>query len=375
MDGVYKKSLQEAQDLADRLSYSIENGEDHPAINEYLEHRKNLVGIDTEQNWNRFWWRANRGRFISAASVAASLLIAAAVSFVLLFDKEEVPSIAEVVNIMPSQGAVVLKLASGEVVDIDSSKRIENRIEGVKIDKETGEISYEEVKEKVSEDRERGLDSKVDMNELTIPKGRSYSVVLSDGTKVWLNALSKLSYPVTFSKRERRVVVDGEAFFEVSKDISRPFVVETSDYNIKVLGTKFNVNSYNNEDYVATTLVEGSVEIPGVGAPSVKIVPGEQFRKSRADGSTVVEPVDTDMYTSWIDNNLRMNGTTLNDILKVIKRRYDVEILFVDKEVGEERFSGKIPLNDNLGVILEQLSRVSNIKFEFESNMLKVTTK
>jgi ferric-dicitrate binding protein FerR (iron transport regulator) len=212
-------------------------------------------------------------------------------------------------------------------------------------------------------------------NELYIPKGKSYSLILSDGTRVWLNAESSIRYPVQFGSNERRVVIDGEAFFDVTHDTGKPFIVQTNDYNVKVLGTKFNVNAYKDEKVTATTLVSGLVSVSKEGANDLLVNPGEQISFNRSDGSIGKKEVDVELFTSWVNNKLKLESMRVEDIFRILGRRYDIDVFFSDEGAKDVEFTGKIPLNDNLNVILDQISIISNIEFQIEKRLIVVRYK
>ena len=302
--------------------------------------------------------------------MAAVLIITSLLIFIPKNNNDRYDTLALQKEIKPATGVVSLRLARGKLVSIDSLSSDSASLLGVDIDNNKQEISY--TKESGSS-KKTSIDfikpSKkelVEYNELIIPKGRSYSLVLSDGTRVWLNAESSIHYPVSFSKGERRVKISGEAFFDVVLDANRVFIAETENYNIKVLGTKFNISSYQDEDIAATTLVSGSISIftdnnSNKVEPAV-VSPGEQFRYNKSDETIEITKVDTELYTSWVNNNLRLNQMPLKDIFKILSRRYDIDVVFCDERAKHEKFSGLIPLNDNLNTILDQLSKVSKVE-------------
>jgi len=369
MEERYKKAIEDARDLADKMLQDM----DSEFAADYKFRQKSLKSIDTKSDWLKFWWRANRAKVykISAAAASLALLITLIIN---VTDKSDVNNTIAVVSsgIMPANGNVVLTLSSGETVQLDSNTRIEDKISGIRVNESAGEISYAGVNS--------GADSKkesqsIEYNELSVPKGRSYSIILSDGTKVWLNALSKIKYPVQFSSNERNVELTGEAYFEVKRDENAPFTVKTNDYKVRVLGTSFNVNAYSNENKTVTTLVTGSISIPESNGIEKKIAAGEQYSYDRVSDKAEVSRVNVELYTSWIDNLLRIEEQSLDEIFKILERRYDINVDFRDKGTSSEKFTGKLPLNDNLKVVLEQLSKVSNVDFKTEDNTVSVTYK
>ncbi|MBP6064215.1 MAG: FecR family protein [Bacteroidales bacterium] len=368
MEEKFKKAIEEASSLADKML-----SEPAEFASEFNIRRKHLAKINVEKKWINFWFTVNYKKIISV-SAAAAVIILSSILFNLNTNSIDEGELRSQVNIMPATGSVVLKLASGELVELDSGVNAQNKLIGVKVDVGNSVISYADDSTSLAAS---GISNifKSEYNQLSVPKGRSYSVILSDGTKVYINSMSKLYYPVEFNGTERRVKIEGEAYFEVTKNENKPFVVETKSYSVKVLGTKFNINAYPEEKLVTTTLISGLVEINEGNDVSVKITPGKQLRMDKETKQISVEEVDTELYISWIDNVLRIQDTRLEDILNILKRRYDVDIKVEDYSVLNEKFTGKVPLNDNLLVILEQLEKVSQIKFTINERTITVRSK
>ena len=208
-------------------------------------------------------------------------------------------------------------------------------------------------------------------NELIIPKGGEYQVVLADGTKVWLNSASRLIYPQSFMGKERRVVLSGEAFFDVAHDAERPFVVETSRMNVKVLGTRFNVNDYDDNEEVSTTLVNGSVEIVSGDQQAFRLVPGEQAYGK--ENELEKREVNVRLYTSWIDGKFLFNNTELEEIAKQISRWYDVEIFFSSESVKKVRFTGAIVKFKPLEDLVRMIESTSQVRFSVKGRTIVIS--
>lgn len=208
-------------------------------------------------------------------------------------------------------------------------------------------------------------------NELIIPKGGEYQVMLADGTKVWLNSASRLIYPQSFMGKERRVVLFGEAFFDVAHDTERPFVVETSRMSVKVLGTRFNVNDYDDNEEVSTTLVNGSVEIVSGDQQAFRLVPGEQAYGK--ENELEKREVNVRLYTSWIDGKFLFNNTELEEIAKQISRWYDVEIFFSSESVKKVRFTGAIVKFKPLEDLVRMIESTSQVRFSVKGKTIVIS--
>lgn len=383
IDEKYRQAIEEAERLSKSIlddSASTGISENDSFIKEYAEHASKLKGVNLNAAWTKLMFRYYSRYIYAAASVAVVLIITSLLIFLPKENNDSYQILALQEEIKPASGAVSLRLASGELVLIDSLSSDSASILGVDLDNSKQEISYTKesgISNKTSIDFIKpSKKEQVEYNELIIPKGRSYSLVLSDGTRVWLNAESSIHYPVSFSNSERRVKISGEAFFDVVHDADRVFIAETENYNIKVLGTKFNISSYQDENIVATTLVSGSVSIFTNNNSNIlktdAVLPGEQFRYNKSNETTEITKVDTELYTSWVNNNLRLNNMPLKDIFKILGRRYDIDVVFCDERAKYEKFSGMIPLNDNLIIILNQFSKISKVDFKVENRIVEI---
>lgn len=208
-------------------------------------------------------------------------------------------------------------------------------------------------------------------NTLQVPLKGMYSVLLADGSKVWLNSLSSLYYPTAFVGKERRVRVTGEAYFEVAKDHSRPFFVEVEGgQEIEVLGTHFNVNAYTDEPAIRTTLLEGSVKVSAHGTSAV-IKPGQQSQfHPGADRFVVEGNINLEAEVAWKNGLFICDGADLKTILRQATRWYDVEVEYTGK-VEPDTFVGEIPRSVNLSELLKALE-ITGVQFKLEGKRITV---
>jgi ferric-dicitrate binding protein FerR (iron transport regulator) len=230
----------------------------------------------------------------------------------------------------------------------------------------------------------------VTYNTMSTPRGRQYQLVLPDGTKVWLNAASSITYPTAFSGSDRRVTLTGEAYFEVRQDASRPFNVSVKNREeIEVLGTSFNVNGYEDEHEVKTTLLDGSVRVVvtdslvGVntnkGKLSVVLKPGEQAQLVLRDSSgrdkvskpmKILSDVDVDQVVAWKNGLFQFKGATMQTVMNQLSRWYNVEVTY-EGTIPEHRFVGKVSRDYNLSDVLAVL-QASDIHFSIEGKRIIV---
>ena len=207
---------------------------------------------------------------------------------------------------------------------------------------------------------------KVGYSEIRTPRGGEYQVVLPDNSIVWLNADSKLRFPLTFSGKERRVFASGELYFQVAKDSLSPFRIEVEGlYEVEVLGTEFNVRAYSDLPS-ATTLVDGRVLIRDKGT-KVVLKPGEQAVKGK-HGEVVVREVDVAPYIAWKQGYFLFEDERLEDILNELARWYDVNVFFENSSVREERFSVDMPRHESFEEVLRLIEQTRSIEIGIEGN-------
>ncbi|MBB6500729.1 FecR family protein [Pedobacter cryoconitis] len=206
-------------------------------------------------------------------------------------------------------------------------------------------------------------------NTIETPKGGQYQVNLPDGTKVWLNAASSLSFPVRFSGLQRKVVLKGEAYFEVEKNKKMPFIVDSKQQKIEVLGTHFNISAYDNERATKTTLAEGSVRVSMTDNNQQEQIlkPGQQ---SVVDKKIKVIPVDVEEELAWKDGLFTFNNETLENIMQKVERWYDVKVDFQDPALKEKHFSGTVSRFDRVSQLLKTLELTGSVHFKIEGRRI-----
>lgn len=206
---------------------------------------------------------------------------------------------------------------------------------------------------------------------VSVPIGHQFEMVLSDGTKVWLNSDSKLIYPSNFSGNERRVRVVGEAYFDVTHNAKKPFIVSVDGkYDVKVLGTEFNVDSYPGSEISRTTLVEGKVKVLFSDDNEVELAPSEQMSIDSLNCVEVGE-VNTESFTSWREKRFVFDNEKLSDIAIKMKRCYGMDI-FVNEQYRDLRFSGRISYNKGVAYFVKVLKETEGIKSQFKSGTLLI---
>ena len=264
-------------------------------------------------------------------------------------------------NVIKAGGnRAILKLADGSEIVLDTAKLGMLATEVVKTD--VGQVSF------------KGTDEEtVDPNAyhfISIPRGGQYSIVLPDGTKVWINASSSLKFPASFAVNERLVELTGEAYFEVSKDKSKPFKVKTPTQLLEVLGTHFNVNAYTDEPSVATTLMEGSVKLSALSNGKTQLLKPGQQAKLTSDFN--ISTVDTDIAIDWKNGNFKFAEESIATIMRKVSRWYDVDVVY-QGEITDEGFVGSVPRSKNIEEVLNALKLTGLINYKISGKQVTIT--
>jgi transmembrane sensor len=302
------------------------------------------------------WW--------AAASV---ILLMGAFSYFLFFNKSTKPvQIAKALSNdikAPQSNRAMITLANGQKVFLDSAGNGALAIQGnVKLVKLAGgEIAYQK--------RSGEISRKMEYNILSNPRGsKVINMVLADGSKVWLDAGSSLTYPVSFIGDERKVSVTGEAYFEVAHNASKPFIVSKGSMDIQVLGTHFNVNAFEDDGQdVEVTLLEGSVKINN-GKATGLLKPGQQARVNK--DVKVISDVDLNMVMAWKNGYFEFDNASLQNVLKQVSRWYDVNVVYEGNNQPRE-FVGEIQRDLSLSEVLKILER-NKVHFKIEGKKLIV---
>ena len=349
-----------------------------PLRESYLQRQHFLRSVKPDRAWASFMIRAFKPLIVYTLPAAAVLILLV----LLLFQRGTQEEQAMIADIMPAEGEVILKLSDGKPLAVHGTMFAASVPEGMALDEQSSTLHYGMTSLAAASNKKTldpggaGHAHEITYHELHVPKGKTFSLVLSDGTRLWVNSESTVRYPVHFGRELREVELEGEAFFEVMSGLESAFVVKTSSYAVHVAGTRFNVKSYPDEDLVATTLVSGSVAIPAsTHHAGCVMMPGEQYRYMKTADSAVLEQVDTSLYTSWMENRLRMRSTSLWEIAVQLQRTYDVGFAFENESLKSVSYTGVIPLNENLQVILGQLAKVSSVQFEITDDLVFISSK
>ncbi len=265
--------------------------------------------------------------------------------------------------VLPGSNKARLILADGKVVMLDSNSLGNVSSQGASaVSNKDGELIYHLSKGKAG--------AEVMINTLSVPKSGQYKLQLADGTTIWMNSASTLRYPVSFPGTVREVELSGEAYFEVAPDRQKPFIVKLrNDARVQVLGTSFNINAYENESELLTTLLEGKVKV-SAGNVQVDLIAGQQSRLDGAGNLRIIEKVHTDEVIAWKNGQFIFKRTDLKTLLRQLERWYDIEVEYKGNYFGD-RFSGTVPRTSNLSQVLKILE-LSEVHFQMEKKKLIV---
>jgi transmembrane sensor len=382
---LYRKPNFEEKAKIDKWYEAIDETNDVADPNELLQIK--------EQLYLRTWGKLNSGARVipfykkTLFRIAAAVIVAVCITSVyFLFLKrpdtsvpiaELHPPLLKQDVAAPAVNKAFLTLANGTTITLDSA--------GVgSLAKQGNSIVSKVDNGKISYNNNLDEEANIQLNTLTVPKGsKPMQVVLSDGSTVWVNVGSSITYPTTFAQNERKVKITGEAYFEVThltlkgEDKRVPFIVSAAthlgdgkDVEIQVLGTHFNVNAYNDEKSLKVTLLEGSVKVGQHEGQSIYIKPGQQAGLNRQGAIGLNTEVDIDEVMAWKTNWFSFNSLTVPEIMRQIERCYNVSVTYENK-VPDQHFSGIVSRNNNVSEVLKIMEQ-AGIKFKIEGRNIIV---
>lgn len=300
-------------------------------------------------------------RWMRYAALFLLPLITGLVWWMIESQKQEIP----VSIITPGSQKAKLILANGEQVNLGAEKEQNVRnFPHVQVIQHSGTLSYQPQEEN---------NQSIEYNTLKTERGGEYQLILSDGSKIFLNAASKLKYPMVFSEKERRVYLEGEAYFEVTPDTQRAFIVETPAIDVKVFGTTFNINTFNTQATKAV-LAEGSIGIRiRANNQRQRISPGQMAICKHSDASIEVQEVDVDQYIAWTKGMFRFNRERLEDILITLSNWYNVDFFYQQDSVKELHFSGSMERYKQITTILNAITEATGVTFSIQGQTIVVS--
>ncbi len=309
-------------------------------------------------------------RYLRLFKYAASVLILLTLGNLIYKAKFDANSITQeaIKNIEPGSEKATLVLSDGTTVDLEEHKNeliISNNI--AQINNEEDGLVYKVVDNENSADN---VAQPLKFNTLKVPIGGMYQVVLSDGTKVWLNSATSLTYPEKFGGEQRIVQLEGEAYFEVTKDV-KEFIVKTNSADVTVLGTQFNVSSYNDDTFFSSTLVEGKIQLTSTNTNSSLILaPNQRGIVNKNSSKIQVEIVDTEVYTAWKEGKFYFEREQLESILKRLSRWYNIDIVFDDESLKTEMFTGVVYKDKKIDHLLNMIHKTTQVNYVITKNKI-----
>ena len=329
------------------------SGADYPAWREEF-----VRDLEARQRRRRiFRWRM-------WGSVAAVLALGIGMACWWWMKRDEVPQEAVYVAYQePDRSKVHLVTATGEVLDLSATVSLDTlEIDGQAVIRNATGLVYAP-QDSCADDSCRR------MNEVYVPRGAEFNLVLSDGSHVWLNSDSRLRYPSVFRGDVREVEVSGEVFFEVARDERSPFVVKVEGLEVVVLGTKFNVNTRVAER-IQTTLVEGQVAVNLPAGQSVVLEPGEMASANVVSGEVRSEQVNVQKYVAWRYGRFCFEEATMEEIMRELALWYDVEVEYRNGALKSERFTGSLPRSESIMQILKKIEQTTYVHFHVAGNRI-----
>ncbi|WP_430809668.1 MULTISPECIES: FecR family protein [unclassified Carboxylicivirga] len=342
--------------------------------------------INTEEQWQRFLYTLQKSNiqnatkpkndakvqlFRAIASIAAVLIVTFSIYYTYQIAKPTQQS-QELVkaNIQPGTPQATLLLGNGQEVSLESATEKIIEEGNLSIENEKGVLAYNTTEKKIPE---------TTINQLITPKGAEYQVVLPDGTKVWLNSDTKLTYSVPFNDSVRQVELKGEAYFDVATNVNKPFVVESGNQSIVVLGTEFNITCYSEDVNIVTTLVEGKVKVQQTidkqRITEDYLLPNEQIVFNKETNLLTKQSVDVELYTAWKDGRFKFRNEPLESFLTKVARWYDVEIYITDESIKNLRFTGDLPRYNNMSDILNILEAEMSVHIDIKDDSVIYVSK
>jgi len=313
--------------------------------------------IKNEKSTRPLWYK-----WAAAASIV--IIVGMGGLFLLNNNPENEIDYGQIARIEPTSNDVVLILADDSRETFSSDKVEIKYDEEGNIDVDNSNVQIPKTTKPVNEEEQ--------LNQIVVPYGKHSFIVLSDGTKMWLNSGSRAIYPTKFVKNERQIFVEGEAYLEVTKDPNHKFIVKTNDIDVKVLGTKFNISSYPDDTRSSVVLLEGSVEA-SVNNNKIKIKPNEILKYEKQTNQSEVSTTNAIEHISWIDGWLLCKTENMADILVKLSRYYNIDIKILDEQVRSLTLSGKLDLKGDCEEVIKAISTTAPISFNKVDNEIQIT--
>ncbi|WP_455785081.1 FecR domain-containing protein [Butyricimonas faecihominis] len=325
--------------------------------------------IDLQKSWQRLDSSlAGRPRKGWRLFWTVGLVVAASVALLLMFvspftrQVEQPGTLVSQVGITPGGVKAILQSEDGKMIDLTSST-------SSRIVTSDGLVLVNDSLKGLRFDQSKLENQPMKYHTLAVPVGGEYHFTLADGTRVWVNSASEVRFPNCFSGGKREIYVKGEVYLEVARDEKHPFVVHAGENEVRVLGTRFNLTAYPDEQKVITTLVEGSVEFRN-NQSSIRLKPGEQSVLDQETNNLEKQKVEVSIYTSWVSGTYEYERMPLSDITRQLSRWYDVQFVYETTEFSNHPFTGVVKRDQSLEEVLSIIEKTTNIKFKISGRTI-----
>lgn len=350
-------AISEGRLSEDQLSRVFEQGEDSNGIDLLVVDH---IAANIERRL-KIAIQPPKTRKISWIAYAAALVLSLGVSLYFYINRSDkggtAQEIVSVADVVPGTNRAILKSDKGTLINLDEEKG--------KIYSKDGKISYEDGQSVATDIAQHFT--------LETPRAGQYQAVLPDGSKVWLNAASSVSFPKAFSATERVVEITGEVYFEVAHETNRPFKVRMNGQQITVKGTSFNIHAYKDEQTTYTTLVTGRVEVATTSGKKLQLVPGQVLSNNGA--APQITNANLEVALAWKNGYFLFDKEPLTNVMKQISRWYDVDVTYASGELVDEVFGGSISRSKNLREVLDILQTTGDVRFTIDNNTVTVYRK
>ena len=329
-------------------------------VRKYMTTCERELGLGSKRRMRRWHW-----------GYAAAIFVLCVVGIGIWMNEREEAGVTEIAQttIEPGKAKALLILGDGREIEL-SNRNVNKALEesGIVIVNDSSRIEYR---------RNTGGGDKEVMNKIIVPTGGEYNLILSDGTWVYLNAESVITYPQKFVGEKREVTLEGEAYFQVTASKERPFVVKTKDMDVLVTGTEFNVKAYPDESNVQTTLLRGKVAVfAGIDKKEkIEIKPNQQAEWSRENVKLQVREVDPDLFVAWKNGHFIFRQDRLENIMKTLARWYDMEVVYLDESIKNMAFAGKLDRSEDITPILNVLRATDKLTVEVNGKRIVLGVK
>jgi hypothetical protein len=349
--------------MANNPSQKKEIDRSRVLIKSLIRHNNELSDVEVSTLWDKIN-KTNKSRKVLTIkikrwSVAAGILMIIGLSgwWLSVIEKTKI-DVANYQSIATNknQGKDIKLIRSDQTEKTFTTKEVDLKYnqEG-QLETRTGKITETEVI--------RNDTNMLQMNQLVVPRGKRSSIELADGTKLWLNSGSRAIYPVVFKGKTREIFIEGEGYLEVAHDAMRPFFVVTDQVRVEVLGTKFDISAYSDDDYISVVLVEGSVQA-FIGSENLIMEPNQILNYQKLTQQTTLDKTNVLEYIAWKDGYMLCNKEPVKSITTKLSRYYDVEINFEDSSLSSTTITGKLDLKSNYEDVLKVICATAPLEYK-----------